>query len=472
VHAREQKAIVRAVADGSVDVVIGTHRLLAKDVAFHDLGLLIIDEEQRFGVRQKEALKKFRAVVDVLALSATPIPRTLYQSLTSARDMSTILTPPEDRLPVKTLLIKRDWRVLREAIRRELARGGQVFFLHNRIETINRACDTLRSMLPEARFVVAHGQMNEDELAETMEDFGAHKYDVLTCTMIIESGLDMPNVNTIIVDNAHIFGLADLYQLRGRVGRANRQAYAYLVIPTDLTLDGAARHRLKALLDNTALGSGYAIAMKDLEIRGAGNLLGAQQSGHIAAIGFGLYCRLLQRAVQLVKSGNLAQVLAQRTAHEEQPEGERPARFDWRKEIPRWQPPGHGVELHLPFSGNIPEEYIESPALRLDIFRRIGQATQVKHLRALEEELRDRFGPLPDDTLVALRLAEARLHARYRGVDCVEIVDDKLILRRRGVIVNPTQVFPRTHDVAPLAVTDVMLATLARMHPPSGAKSL
>ncbi len=467
VHAREQKATVRAVAAGQVDIVIGTHRLFAKDVRFHDLGLLVVDEEQRFGVRQKELLKQFRALVDVLALSATPIPRTLYQSLTSARDMSMILTPPEDRVPVKTLLIKRDYRVMREAIQRELARGGQVFFLHNRVETIDKACATLRSLLPEVRFVCAHGQMDEDELAATMDDFGAHRFDVLVCTMIIESGLDIPNVNTIIVDNAHLLGLADLYQLRGRVGRANRQAYAYLVIPADLALDGAARHRLKALLDNTALGSGYAIAMKDLEIRGAGNLLGAQQSGHIAAIGFSLYCRLLQRAVQLLKSGNLAQVLAQRQAHDDTPEGEKPARFDWRKEIPRWQPPGQGIELHLPFSGNIPEDYIESPALRLDIFRRIGQATQVKQLRALEEELRDRFGPLPDATLVALRLAEARLHARYRGVDCIEIVDDKVILRRRGVIVNPTPVFPRAHGVPALAAADVILATLARMHAPA-----
>ncbi len=463
VHAREQKATVRAVAAGQVDILIGTHRLFAKDVRFQDLGLMVVDEEQRFGVRQKELLKKFRALVDVLALSATPIPRTLYQSLTSARDMSTILTPPEDRLPVKTLLIKRDYRVIREAIQREQARGGQVFFLHNRVETIGQACATLRSLLPEVRVVCAHGQMDEDELAATMDDFGAHRFDVLVCTMIIESGLDIPNVNTIIVDNAHMLGLADLYQLRGRVGRANRQAYAYLVIPTDLALDGAARHRLKALLDNTALGSGYAIAMKDLEIRGAGNLLGAQQSGHIAAIGFGLYCRLLQRAVQLLKSGDLANVLATHAAEAEQTEGEPPTRYDWRKEIPRWQPPGQGVELHLPFSGNIPEEYVESPALRLDVFRRIGQVTQVKQLRAIEAELRDRFGPLPEVTLVAMRCAEARLHARYRGIDCIEIVEGKVVVRRRGVIVNPTHVFPRIHGLTPLATMDVVLAMLARM---------
>jgi len=225
-----------------------------------------------------------RSLVDVLTLSATPVPRTLYQALTSARDMSTILTPPQERIPVKTILIKRDNKIIKEAILRELARDGQVFYLHNRVQSINGVAEKLRKLIPTARVEVAHGQMHEGELSQVMEDFGERKFDVLVCTMIIESGLDMPNVNTIIIDNADMFGLADLYQLRGRVGRSNRQAYAYLVIPGDLSIDTAARHRLKAILENTALGSGYAIAMKDLEIRGAGNILGPQQSGHIASI--------------------------------------------------------------------------------------------------------------------------------------------------------------------------------------------
>jgi transcription-repair coupling factor (superfamily II helicase) len=303
--------------------------------------------------------------------------------------------------------------------------------------------------------------MPENDLAQTMRDFVARTHDVLVCTSIVESGLDMPNVNTIIIDNAQTFGLADLYQLRGRVGRAGRQAYAYLVIPADLSLDGAARHRLKAILDNAALGSGYAIAMKDLEIRGAGNLLGPQQSGHIAAVGFGLYCKLLQRAVQLLKSGGLQRLMVEQTPTAEE---ETPApRYDWRKELPAWKPAGHGVELHLPFAGNIPEDYVESPALRLDLFRRIGQATQVKQLRALEDELRDRFGQLPESVAVMLRTEEVRLHARYRGIDFIEIVEGKVVLRRRGEIVNPTRVFPRIKGLAPLTALDAILAELQRM---------
>ena len=462
VHPREQKQTIAALAAGEVDIIIGTHRLLARDVSFHDLGLIIIDEEQRFGVRHKEALKKLRTLADVLTLSATPIPRTLYASLTGARDMSTINTPPEDRIPVSTQLIKRDYRLIREAIQRELARGGQVFFLHNRVESIGRTCDVLQQLVPNARFAIAHGQMPEDDLARTMEDFNHRRFDVLVCTMIIESGLDLPNVNTIIVDNAHTFGLADLYQLRGRVGRSSRQAYAYLIIPPDLVLDGAARHRLKAILEHTALGSGYAIAMRDLEIRGAGNLLGPQQSGHIAAIGFSMYCRLLQRAVDLLKKGDHA---ALRDAHQPPADTAQPAQVDWRKELPALQPRNASVELRLPFSGNLPPDYIESPALRLDLFRRIGLASRPAHLRALQDELRDRFGPLPDDALLLLRIAEARIHALSRGVDCIEIIDGKVIYRRRGAIINASNQLPRISGLKPLQAMDVILAHLERIHP-------
>ncbi|NLF39045.1 transcription-repair coupling factor [bacterium] len=492
---REQKHVLRGVADGSVDILIGTHRLLSADMRFKQLGLLIVDEEQRFGVRHKERLKKLSSQVDVLALSATPIPRTLYGALTGARDMSTIMTPPEDRIPIKTLLIKRDERIIREALMHELARGGQVFFIHNRIETIGTLCERLKKLVPSARYVIGHGQMHEDQLAETMEDFVARKYDVLICTTIVESGLDLPNVNTIFVDNAERFGLADLYQLRGRVGRYNRQAYAYLIVNTDLALDSAARQRLKAILENTALGSGYAIAMKDLEIRGAGNLLGPQQSGHIAAIGFNLYCKLLKRAVDLLKSGRLQPLLDRMKEREREaaeaiqeaagipPEEpleepleeleERPKRrrrggilpADWRKEIPEFQPGPQPVDIRLPFSGNLPEEYIASPALRLELFRRTGLASRVQHLQAIEEEMRDRFGPLPQQAVLLLRLAEVRLHARTRGIDCIEMLDGKLILRHKGAIANPTTQLPRIAGMKPLNAVDVILAQLERCQP-------
>lgn len=456
---RVQRETLAELARGKIDIVIGTHRLLAADVVFHDLGLIIIDEEHRFGVRHKEALKKVRTLADVLSLSATPIPRTLYAALTGARDMSTITTPPEDRLPVATHLIKRDYRVIREAMLRELGRGGQVFFIHNRVETIERTCDVLQQLVPQARFAVAHGQMDEEELAKTMEKFEQREFDVLVSTMIVESGLDLPNVNTLFVDDAHLFGLADLYQLRGRVGRSARQAYAYFIVPPDVVLDGAARHRLKAILEHTALGSGYAIAMRDLEIRGAGNLLGTQQSGHIAAVGFNLYCKLLQRAVELLKHGKLPPRLA-----EEGEEG-KGVRFDWRRELPLLQPRECGVELRLPFTGNIPAEYVESAALRLDVFRRVAQATRPSQLRTLEEEIRDRFGPLPSETLVLLRMAEARLRARSRGIDCIECVDGKVVFRRRGTIVNPGQQLPRIAGLSPLQAMDVILGHLERIAP-------
>jgi transcription-repair coupling factor (superfamily II helicase) len=466
IPARRQKKIVQAVSDHQVDIVIGTHRLLSKDMSVPGLGLVIIDEEQRFGVRHKEKLKKLRSLVDILTLSATPIPRTLYQSLTGARDMSTILTPPEERTPVKTLLIKNDLKIIREAILRELARGGQVFFLHNRVETIDMMCEKLQKLIPTARIAVGHGQMDEQELSETIEDFVDHTFDILVCTMIIESGVDMPNVNTIIVDNAHMFGLADLYQLRGRVGRSNRQAYAYLVVPGQLSLDSAARHRLKAILENTSLGSGYAIAMKDLEIRGAGNLLGPEQSGHIASIGFGLYCKMLQRAVQLLKSGRLAAVLeSARQEEEEARKEEKPVKTDWRKAIPEFKQQTEDVEIHIPFAGNIPEDYVASAALRLDLFRRIGSAGKAGQLRNLELEMRDRFGPLPEETILALRIAEARTHARIRGVDSIEVIDGKIILRRKGKILTPTDTFPRVKPGKPLESLDIILAYLSRLKP-------
>jgi len=468
VSPRNQKETIKALSNGQVDIVIGTHRLLSKDIKFKNIGLIIVDEEQRFGVRHKEKLKKIKHLADVLTLSATPIPRTLYQSLTGARDMSTILTPPEERNPVKTLLIKKDKKIIREAILRELSRDGQVFYLHNRVESIEKVRDKLQELLPTADFVIAHGQMHEKELSQAMEEFAAGKHDVMVCTTVVESGLDLPNVNTIIIDNAERFGLADLYQLRGRVGRSTRQAYAYLVVPGDLALETTARHRLKAILENTALGSGYTIAMKDLEIRGAGNLLGQQQSGHIVAIGFTLYCKLLQRAVDLLKKGDFKKKIEQskeETHVDPEKLFEKPKKIDWRKEIPAYQPTEKFIELILPFAGNIPEEFVESPTLRLELFQRVGNSKRVSEIRNLEEEIRDRFGKLPDDAVLLLRIAEARLHAKIRGINSIEVDDRKVIMRRAGKILTPTTTFPRINISKPLESINIILAYISQLKP-------
>src|SRR5581483_8910829 len=298
---REQQKVVKDLAAGAVDIVIGTHRIVQDDIAFKDLGLVVIDEEQRFGVLHKEKFKRLRVLVDVLTLSATPIPRTLYLALTGARDMSAIQTPPHDRLPVETIITSYDERIIRDAILRELHRGGQVFFLHNRVMTIHTMEQKLRTLVPQARIAVGHGQMNADDLEEVMTKFINGEADVLLSTTIIESGLDIPNANTIIIDRADRFGLSDLYQLRGRVGRYKHQAYAYLLLPRHAGLLVDARKRISAIKQYSSLGSGFRIAMRDLEIRGAGNLLGPEQSGHIAAVGFELYCQLLKQSVASLK---------------------------------------------------------------------------------------------------------------------------------------------------------------------------
>src|ERR1022692_4183361 len=298
---RAQEAVVSELAAGAVDIVIGTHRLLQGDISLKDLGLVVIDEEQRFSVMHKEKFKMLRKMVDVLTLSATPIPRTLYLALTGARDMSTIHTPPHDRLPVETIVTQYDERVIRDAIQRELNRGGQVFFLHNRVMTIQAMAQKLGALVPHARILVGHGQMHSDDLEEVMTKFINGEADVLLSTTIIESGLDIPNANTIIIDRADRFGLSDLYQLRGRVGRYKHQAYAYLLLPRHVSLLTDVRKRISAIRQYSTLGSGFKIAMRDLEIRGAGNLLGAEQSGHITAVGFELYCRLLKKSVGQLK---------------------------------------------------------------------------------------------------------------------------------------------------------------------------
>jgi len=464
VSPKVQKETIKALAAGEVDIIIGTHRLLSKDIAIPKLGLIVIDEEQRFGVRHKEKLKRLSHLSDVLSLSATPIPRTLYQSLTGLRDMSVINTPPKDRLPVQTTLIKKSGPIIKEAIQRELLRNGQVFYLHNRVETIEEERDRLQKLLPTARIAMGHGQMPEEDLEEVIKDFVEGKYDILICTMIVESGIDMPNVNTIIIDDAQRFGLADLYQLRGRVGRADRQAWAYLVVPTSLSLDSQARQRLRAIMENTALGSGYQIAMKDLEIRGAGNILGDKQSGHIAAIGFGLYCKLLNRAIQMVKEGKY---IPKTSEENEEPEEKTISKkkFDWRDELPSLSPVIDDVTLHLPIMGDLPENYIQSPVLRLDLFRRLSMVKSVQELEKLAEELKDRFGQLPKSAETLLDLTEIKLRARERGIDTVELSGETLVIRRQGKIYNPFGKFPKIQTKDPKEMALSILAFLSRIEP-------
>ncbi|HZT21658.1 MAG TPA: transcription-repair coupling factor [Verrucomicrobiae bacterium] len=410
---REQARVLRDLANGSVDIVIGTHRLLQEDIVFKDLGLVVIDEEQRFGVWHKEKFKRLRTLVDVLTLSATPIPRTLYLALTGARDLSIMQTPPHDRLPVETIVTPYDERLIREAIQRELNRGGQVYFLHNRVLTIETMRSKLQALVPQARIVVGHGQMNSDELEEAMTQFVNGQADVLLSTTIIESGLDIPNANTIIIDRADRFGLSDLYQLRGRVGRYKHQAYAYLLLPRHAQLLSDVRKRLSAMKQYSSLGSGFKIAMRDLEIRGAGNLLGPEQSGHITAVGFELYCQLLQQSIAALKGEKIK---------------------------PRVE-----VEVKLDFlDGNLlPENYVAGPQHRIEIYRKLAQVTDPAALQNLRRELRDRFGPIPPPVEGLLQRAELKILAAEKSITAIEVKDDKLMLTRRGDFLTWGGKFPR-----------------------------
>lgn len=402
---REQQEIVRGLADGSIDIVIGTHRLLQRDVRFKNLGLVIVDEEQRFGVAHKEHLKRMRREVDVLTLTATPIPRTLHMALSGIRDMSTIETPPEDRLPIKTYVTEYDDRVVREAILREIERGGQVYFVHNRVETIEEVARRVRELVPEAEVLVAHGQMPEEQLERAMLRFVAGEADVLVCTTIIESGLDIPNVNTIVINQADRLGLSQLYQLRGRVGRGAVRAYAYLLYDRGRALSEVAQKRLQAIFEATELGAGFQIAMRDLEIRGAGNLLGAEQSGHIAAVGFDLYVRMLGEAVRRLQA-------MQRGEEVEPGEVQRPP-----------------VILDLPISAFIPESYVPDLNVRLSVYQRMGEAHTPGEARALEDELRDRFGPPPRPVRELLFALTVRALARQARAAAIQVEDGTLVLR-------------------------------------------
>jgi len=400
---KEQGEILSGLASGRVDICLGTHRLLQRDVVFKDLGLLIIDEEQRFGVTHKEYLKQKRREVDVLTLSATPIPRTLHMSLVGVRDMSTIETPPEDRLPIKTYVAQFEDSLVREAILRELERNGQVFFVHNRVETISMVADRIQFLVPEANVAIAHGQMPEDELEKVMALFTQGKIDILVCTTIIESGLDLPNVNTLIVNQADRFGLTQLYQLRGRVGRGANLAHAYFLYDRGKRLTDTAEKRLKTIFEATELGAGFNIAIRDLEIRGAGTLLGTKQSGHISAVGFNLYCRLLAEAIEGQKA---------RLAGAPKPKP------------PHLPPP----TIDLPLHAYIPEDYVADLATRLSLYQRLADSTSVEEIETLASEFSDRFGKLPKEVKNLLYSVRIKALATRAGIETIATEHGQIIL--------------------------------------------
>ena len=402
---KEQQEVIEGLKDGSVDIVIGTHRLLQKDVRFKNLGLAVVDEEQRFGVSHKERLKQLRQQVDVLTLSATPIPRTLNMALAGIRDLSTMDSAPEARLPVKTFVSEYSEDVIKEAILREMERGGQVFYLHNRVRTINQAAAEINKLVPQARIMVGHGQMAETELEDVMVGFANGDADILVCTTIIESGLDMPNVNTLILERADRFGLAQLYQLRGRVGRSEHRAYAYLLVPRGRRITEAADHRLQAILEASELGAGFRIAMRDLEIRGAGNILGASQSGHIQEVGLDLYTQLLNEAVRELEE-----------------EGGSSDGVEIPPELPR---------IELPMNARIPEDYVDHLPTRLAVYQRLAKMSDADYIPEIREELRDRFGPLPEEVENLLTLVSLRTLAADVGVESIVQGNDAIVLSLR-----------------------------------------
>ena len=391
----EQKEIIARTRSGKVDVLIGTHRILQKDIGFKDLGILIIDEEHRFGVRQKERLKKYRALVDVLALTATPIPRTLHLSLMGVRDLSIIETPPEDRLAIQSYLSHYDEATIKRAIEDEMERGGQIFFVHNRVKTIQEVADRLIKLVPKARFAVAHGQMKGHDLEETMIRFLRKEVDVLVCTTIIESGLDIPSSNTIIINETDRLGLSQIYQLRGRVGRSSENAYAYLFLSKDSSLTREAEKRLKALMDFSHLGAGIHLAMHDLKIRGGGNILGFSQTGHIAAIGYELYLKLTEQAIAELK-------------------GE-----EWHEET--------NPEINVDISAYLPEEYVSDIDLRLNLYRRLSGLNEESGLRLMAEEMADRFGPFPEAVSNLFKVMEVRLEMKKNGVARLDVKKESLV---------------------------------------------
>jgi transcription-repair coupling factor (superfamily II helicase) len=396
---REQKMVLAGLATGSVDICVGTHRILQNDVQFRNLGLLIVDEEHRFGVAHKERIKRLRKEVDALTLSATPIPRTLHMSLVGVRDMTTIATPPEERHPIRTYLGERKEQVVREAILREIDRGGQVFYVHNRVHRIEEVAKNLSHLVPEAKMAIAHGQMREEQLERVMLEFANGTHDILVCTTIIESGLDMPNVNTIIIDQAERFGLAQLHQLRGRVGRSTERAYAYLLFSPNRRLTPIAEKRLRTVFEATDLGAGLQIALRDLEIRGAGNLLGAEQHGHIAAVGFDLYCRLIAEAVHEIQG--------------KAPEARR---------LPQ-------VTVDLPIDAYLPPDYVVDEASRLNLYQRLATVTDADGVGQIALEIRDRFGSPPEPVVNLIYLVQLKVAAARAGAQALFVEGDHFVVR-------------------------------------------
>jgi transcription-repair coupling factor (superfamily II helicase) len=435
---KEQKAILERLENGSIDIIVGTHRLLSKDVQMPRLGLLIVDEEQRFGVRHKERLKQLRNDVDSLTLTATPIPRTLHMAMAGLRDLSIIDTPPEDRVPIKTYVVPFDENLVRESILREIGRGGQVYVVHNRVQSIYSFADRLQQLVPEARFLVGHGQLEEKELERVMLQFFEGEADVLVCTTIIESGLDLPRANTIIIDDATNYGLAQLYQLRGRVGRSTQRAYAYLLYHPGKRITGDAQQRLEAIQEATELGAGFRIAMRDLEIRGTGNLLGSEQAGHIGAVGFDLYTRLLAQAVETRKAEQSAAFKRERRTQiarsAQQTE-------QLRRASATKLPVGVGgngdgpitpiqlVTLDLPLTAYLPTDYISDDTLRLRVYQKLVQATTTEEIRQLRNELKDRFGPIPQAAEHLLLWLELKALALRAGVPSISTGEDEFTIR-------------------------------------------
>ena len=421
--AKESKEILAGIEAGTLDVVVGTHRILSNDVRFKDLGLVVVDEEQRFGVEQKESLKKLRTTVDVLAMSATPIPRTLEMAVTGIREMSTITTPPEERHPILTYVGARDDAQITAAIHRELLRDGQIFYIHNRVESIDQAAQKLQTLVPEARIRIAHGQMSEGALEDVILAFWNRDFDLLVCTTIVESGLDIANANTLIVERADLFGLSQLHQLRGRVGRGRERAYAYFLFPPDQPLSELAHDRLKTIAANTELGAGMRVALKDLEIRGAGNLLGGEQSGHIADVGFDLYMRMVGEAVHEYKSG-----------------------------IIETSEPNHECKVELPINAHLDAAYVTGERLRLDLYRRLADVRNREDVDAIEEELQDRFGALPQEAQTLLGVAALRAFAK--SISLREVVAQGKFVR-----------------LSPINLPESKQITLARLYPGSLYKS-
>ena len=422
---KEAREVIEGLKEGSVDIVIGTHRLLNPDIRMKDLGLIIVDEEQRFGVEHKEQMKRLRTSVDVLSMSATPIPRTLEMAITGIREMSTIATPPEERHPVLTYVGAYEDRQVTAAVRRELLRDGQVFYIHNRVQSIDKAAARIRELVPEARVATAHGQMGEHQLEQVMLDFWEKRFDVLVCTTIVESGLDVSNANTMIIERSDTLGLSQLHQLRGRVGRSRERAYAYFLYPPDKPLTETAHERLATLAQHSDLGGGMAIAMKDLEIRGAGNLLGGEQSGHIADVGFDLYVRLVGEAVN-----------------------------EFRQDGPADEQPVE-IKIELPVDAHLPHDYIPSERLRLEIYKRMAEVRSDEDVRLLREELLDRYGEPPAPVARLLSVASFRARARFAGIS--EVTAQGKYIRFHPVdlpesrVVRLNRLYPKSLYKAPVA---------------------